>query len=202
MAMMVAEEFPAGFRVHEGSWDELVELLRDGVIDLIVGELTDHETPDLSKTSLYQESLVIVGGSQHPLVEKKAPSLKTLAGYPWIVGPESSPLRAEWERLFSDFVRPSSPIECGSVMIIGRLLTSSELLTIATPDQVALQIRSGLLARIGPPLIDSRYTIGVTMRYSWQPTAAQHRFCELLATVSANISSHLHKNGPPKSGWV
>lgn len=202
MAQMVAEKFPAGFRVLEGSWSELVELLRDGVIDLIVGELTSHDSPDLSKIPLYQESLVIVGGSQHSLVGKKRPSLKTLAAYPWIVGPENSPLRAEWELLFSGFNRPVSPIECGSVMIIGRLLTSSELLTIATPDQVALQIRSGLLARIGPPLTDSKHTIGVTMRYSWQPTAAQHRFIELLATVSANITSRIHKTVHLKPGWV
>lgn len=202
MAMMVAEKFPAGFQVFEGSWGELVELLRDGVIDLIVGELTAHDSPDLTKTPLYQESLVIVAGSQHPLVREQAPSLETLAAYPWIVGPEGSPLRAEWERLFSGTARPSSPIECGSVMIIGRLLTSSELLTVATPDQVALQIRSGLLARIGPPLTDSRHTIGITMRHSWQPTAAQSRFIALLRAVSIAITSLERTQARIAPSWI
>jgi hypothetical protein len=36
-------------------------------------------------------------------------------------------------------------------MIIGRLLTEGNFLTLLSPDQVALQIRSGLLAQIGAP---------------------------------------------------
>jgi LysR family transcriptional regulator of gallate degradation len=183
MALMTAECFPAGFRVLEGSWSELVETLRDGVIDVIVGELPPHESPDLVKTPLYEESLVIVAGRQHPLVGRAQPSLKTLRSYPWIVGPEESPLRAEWARLFGDAL-PSAPIECGSIMIIGRLLTSSNLLTLAMPDQVALQIRTGLLSRIGSPVGDRKHTIGTTMRKSWHPTSAQRRFLERLREAS------------------
>ena len=46
-------------------------------------------------------------------------------------------------------------MECGSIMIIGRLLTASDLLTLAMPDQVALRVRTGLLSCIGAPLAGS-----------------------------------------------
>jgi len=196
MASMVTEPFPAGFRVFEGSWGELVEQLRDGVIDLIVGELPDHDSPDLEKLPLYRESLIIVAGRQHPLIKARRVRLQDLARYPWIVGAEESPLRATWEKLFPPHARPQAPIECGSIMIIGRLLTSSELLTLATPDQVALQIRSGLLARVqarlGAELSDSEYTVGITKRKGWHPTAAQQRFIDALHAVSSANREHAH----------
>jgi len=200
MAMMSAEQFPAGFQVFEGSWAELVEALRDGVIDIIIGELPPHESPDLVGAPLYREPIVIVAGRQHPLVGQKKPSPKALASYPWIVSPQSSPLRAEWERLFGGR-RPAAPIECGSIMIIGRLLTSSEMLTLATPDQVALQVRSGLLSRIGGPL-EGRHTIGTTVRASWRPTLAQRRFLQSLGDASASMASEGLRKPFIEAGWV
>ena len=201
MSLMVAEKFPASFRVLEGNWGELVESLRDGVIDLIVGELPEGEIPDLAYLPLYTEAPIIVAGHQHDLVGKRNPSHQTLASYPWIIAPETSPLRAEWERLFPG-KRPQMPVECGSIMIIGRLLTSSNMLTLALPDQVALQIRSGLLARIGEPLAGSMPTIGATMRHSWRPTSAQRRFLDLLRVASAGLGEAASRKPMIEAPWV
>ncbi len=200
MALMNAQQIPAGFKVFEGSWGELVETLRDGVIDIIVGEVPAYDSPDIVKVPLYQEAAVIVAGRQHPLAGAKVPSPRALASYPWIIGPENSPLRAEWERLFASH-RPAAPIECGSIMIVGRLLTSSDMLTLATPDQVALQIRSGLLARVGPPLRE-RHTIGITLRQGWRPTVAQARFLQLLRDVSASMVSDGSRISFIEAEWV
>lgn len=200
MAIMGAEQALTGFQVFEGSWGELVETLRDGLIDIIVGELPAYQSPDIMKLSLYQESAVIVAGCHHPLAGSNQPSLADLASYPWIIGPENSPLRAEWERMFADH-RPAAPIECGSIMIIGRLLTSSQMLTLATPDQVALQVRSGLLSRVGERL-EARHTIGVTLRKSWRPTTAQQRFLQLLKEVSAALESDRSRVPMFERNWV
>jgi DNA-binding transcriptional LysR family regulator len=201
MALMVAERVPVGFRVLEGSYGELVESLRDGLIDLIVGELPSDEIPDLVTHPLYEEAPVIVAGCQHELVGQPNPSNEKLASYPWIIAPDTSPLRAGWERLFPAR-RPEVPVECGSIMIIGRLLTSSSMLTLAMPDQVALQIRSGLLARIGDSLTGSKSTIGSTMRQSWRPTRAQRRFLELLHDASAGIGSDASRKPLIEPRWV
>ncbi|WP_286612265.1 LysR family transcriptional regulator [Variovorax jilinensis] len=201
MSMMVAERFPASFRVLEGNWGELVESLRDGVIDLIVGELPVEGISDLRSMPLYTEAPIIVAGHQHALVGRDNPGNATLGEYPWIIAPETSPLRAEWERLFP-IDRPQVPVECGSIMIIGRLLTSSDMLTLAMPDQVALQIRSGLLARIGEPLAGSMPTIGTTMRQSWRPTSGQSRFLELLREASAGLGATASRKPLIEAPWI
>lgn len=189
MALFAAREAEAAFQVFEGSWGELVESLRDGVIDLIVGELPAHDSPDLVKTAMCEQSLVIVAGRQHPLAGASQPSLTTLGSYPWIIGPENSSLRTEWEQLFADHKRPAAPVECGSIMIVGRLLTSTQMLTLATPDQVALQIRSGLLVRIGAPLTERPHTIGTTVRNNWRPTVLQTHFLALLQEASSSVGN-------------
>ena len=86
-------------------------------------------------------------------------------------------------------------------MIIGRLLTSDNLLTLATPDQVALQIRAGLLAQIGEPL-HKRHTIGVTMREGWQPTPMQKKFLSKLREVAEEIYTSTTKASFIAAEWV
>ncbi|OWT63572.1 hypothetical protein CEY11_04395 [Candidimonas nitroreducens] len=201
ISLMMAEKYPASFRVLEGDWGDLVESLRDGVIDFIVGELPAAGVPDLECSSLYTEAPIIVAGHQHALAGKGNPPHRTLASYPWIIAPETSPLRAEWERLFPG-KRPETPVECGSIMIIGRLLTSSDMLTLAMPDQVALQIRNGLLARIGEPLKGSTPTIGVTMRQSWHPTNAQRHFLDLLSFALMGVGETASRKPMIEAPWV
>ena len=62
------------------------------------------------------------------------------------------------------------------------------MLTLATPDQVALQIRSGLLASIPfPAHSPDRLTIGITTRRRWRPTSVQQLFLDSLAEASKKI---------------
>lgn len=201
MARMAREEPRAAFKVLEGSWRELVEPLRDGVIDMIVGALRPHEISDLYQLPLFEDHLVIAGGSEHPLTAVKNPSPEELAAYPWIVAPVNSPLREQWEKLFKGST-PQTPIECGSVMIIGRLLTEGNFLTLLAPDQVALQIRTGLLARIGEPLEESRRIVGITTRRSWRPTATQRRFLDVMQAIGKERRELSQPSTLRASGWV
>jgi len=198
---LVAEQPRARFEVIEGSWRELAELLRDGQIDLLVGALRPHEIADLYQLPLSEDRLVIACGSQHPLANKPMPARDVLASYPWIVGPGQTPLRDHWHQLFAGCALPHAPIECGSVMIIGRLLTEGNFLTLLSPDQVALQIRGGLLARVGDPLDDSLRVVGITTRRSWRPTSTQRRFIELLQDIAKNRSAKMEV-GTRRGEWV
>lgn len=202
MARLTAETDAAAFRVYEGSWAELVEPLRDGVIDLIVGEVRDYEISDLAQKPLFEDRLIVVGGSQHPLVGQNCVPLDSLATYPWIVGLPNSPLRSAWDELFAGRTPPRSPIECGSVMIIGRLLTNGDFLTLLNPDQAALQIRSGLLAQIAAPLEHAKSAIGVTVRRSWRPTVVQQRFVDLLQEVSHHEDGNTSPRRRLVADWI
>ncbi|KAK0332133.1 hypothetical protein LTR94_026119 [Friedmanniomyces endolithicus] len=202
MARMARSDPRAAFKVLEGSWRELVEPLRDGVIDIIVGALRPYEIADLYQLPLTEDRLVIAAGSQHPLAGVEKPSMEQLAAYPWIVAPANSPLREQWENLFAEVTTPSTPVECGSVMIIGRLLTEANFLTLLSPDQVALQIRSGLLTQVGPALEGTKRVVGITTRRSWRPTATQRRFLEMLGDAATGEAAEGGPSDLRASGWV
>ncbi|KQM61593.1 MULTISPECIES: LysR family transcriptional regulator [unclassified Sphingomonas] len=169
--------------VVEGSWRELVEPLLDGVIDLMIGALRSDPPAGIDQMPLFSDRLVIFGRAGHPLAGK-AVDLDQLAAQPWVVGPNGTPLRSHWEALFAGRPLPPVPVECGSVMVIRGLLAESDLLTLLSPDQVALEMDAGLLVRIGPDLEDTVRTIGITTRTGWRPTAGQARLIGLLQDAS------------------
>lgn len=113
----------------------------------------DDAAPDLATHPLYEEAPAAVAGRQHPLATRRSCTPQMLASYPWdhragrtrrcVPNGSASSLIAAPRRRWS------------AIMIIGRLLTASDLLTLAMPDQVARQVRTGLLSCIGAPLAEA-----------------------------------------------
>ena len=172
IARFVATSPGTTIDVVEGSWRELVEPLRDGVIDAMIGALRDEPPPGLDQRALFTDRLAVVARAGHPLAGRPAgPS--ELAAYPWIVGSPDTPLRAQWTSLFAGQAEPAVPIECGSVMVIRGVLIDSDFLTLLSPDQVALEMASGVLTLIDAPVPHGVRRIGVTTRSGWRPTASQ-----------------------------
>lgn len=173
-------------RIVEGSRLELVEPLRNGVIDLMIGALRmPLLEPDLTQTPLFLDRPVVVGRRGHPLAGKD-PSLADLATYPWIIAASGAPLRDAWQQMFErgGVALPDVLVESGSVMTIRQLLIDSDCLTLLSPDQVAVELEAQWLTTIAPAPEGLARTIGVTTRASWVPTAVQSDFLAELAAVS------------------
>ena len=186
------DRFPEALvKVVEGSWRELVEPLRDGVIDLMIGALRDPSAPlDLEQRPLFDDRLVVVARPGHPLVGSAQPSLDQLSAYPWIIGPAGSPLRAQWAALFDGHGLPRAQVECGSVMTIREMLRDSDALTLLSPEQIAVEVDAALLAHVGAPLPQCVRTIGITTRTSWRPTTAQNHLLEQLGSEAKRSRHH------------
>jgi DNA-binding transcriptional LysR family regulator len=165
--------------VVEGSWRELNDPLADGIIDLMVGALRDDPPAGLEQEPLFTDQLAVFGRVGHPALAQ-AKDLEALRARQWIVGPQGTPLRAHWEAMFAGGPLPHVPIECGSVMVIRGMLVQSDLLTLLSPDQVALEVESGVLAQIGPPVPSAVRTIGLTTRTGWRPTPVQRELLDLI----------------------
>lgn len=170
--------------VVEGSWRELVDPLLDGIIDIMVGALREEAPPGVEQSELFTDRLAIFGRRDHPLA-KRPVDVGLLAAQPWVVGPVGTPLRAHWEQIFAGHPTPSVPVECGSVMVIRGLLAQSDLLTLLSPDQVALEVDAGMLVRIGPDLPLTVRTIGISTRAGWRPTRAQRGLIDALQKATS-----------------
>ncbi len=171
-----------GINIVEGSFQELIEPLRDGELDLIIGALR-HPTPgeDVAQQALFDDRPVVIGRVGHPLGQSSADIAK-LAQYPWTVPAPGTPLRVQWEKMFTDasLQAPSVPIECGSVITIRQILRGSDFLTLLSPDQVAVELEAGWLAKIADTPAGLTRTIGITTRHGWRPTGMQSAFIQAL----------------------
>jgi DNA-binding transcriptional LysR family regulator len=172
--------------IVEGSRAELVDPLRNGVIDLMVGAIREPLIePDLVQKELFRDRLVAIGRAGHPL-EGSNPTVVDLALYPWVISGEGTPLRLLWEQMFTraKLTPPHVPVESGSVMTIRQLLIDSDFLTLLSPDQVSVELEAGWLAKVADLPDDLGRTIAVTTRSSWRPTAVQAEFLADLEAVS------------------
>lgn len=169
--------------ITEGSYAELIEPVRNGRIDIMVGALRDEEMPDLETTPLFDDRPAIIARNGHPL-RNKAGSLSAsdLLSYPWLISSPGTPLHSLWRTMFMamDAVPPRVSIECGSAMTIRQLLLSSDHLTLLSTDQVALEIDAGWLANLGYAPGKLSRSIGVTVRRDWRPTPVQAEFLKQL----------------------
>ena len=172
----------ARIAISEGSFAELIEPLRDGDLDVIVGALRfPPPGDDVEQTPLFLDRPAIIGRTGHPLAGQ-VPTMAELARYPWIVSPQGTPLYGQWRAMFeqADVPLPVVPIECGSVIAVRQLLITSDFLTMLSPDQVALELSARILMRVADAPLGLTRTIGMTTRAGWRPTPLQTAFLEQL----------------------
>lgn len=164
--------------IVEGSRAELIEPLRNGAIDLMVGALRDPLIePDLVQQPLFADLPAVIARKGHPL-EGSDPTLEALADYPWIIAAHGAPLRSSWEYMFAaaGLIPPPAPIESGSVMTIRQILIHGDFLTLLSTDQVAVEMEAEWLVALRSAPAGLERTIGISTRASWRPTVAQEEF--------------------------
>ena len=175
--------------VVEGPHGELLERLRDGRLDFLIGALRQPPPgPDVEQERLFDDRLVIVAGSGHPLAGAGRIPIERMGGYPWVIARHGTPLRRLWRGLFESrgLKVPDAPVVCGSVQTIRGLLAQSEFLTLLSPHQVRDEVASGALVAIGDPIEETRRPIGLTTRADWRPAPAQKQFVGLLRKLTCD----------------
>lgn len=166
--------------IIDGPHADLIEQLRDGDLDFLVGALRYPEPGrDVEQRPLFEDHLVIAARAGHPLAARDPPpTWEELARFPWVIARRGAPMRRLWDGLFAGagVAAPATPVTCGSVLAIRALLLEGDYLTLLSPDQIARDVESGLVTPIGAPLPGTSRPIGITTRAGWKPTRVQQDF--------------------------
>ncbi len=180
----------AAVEIVEGSYTSLMEHLRRGSVDMIIGALRHTAIPaDVVEDSLFVDPFSIVLRRDHPLTRMPEVTLDQLARFDWVVPRRGTPIRATFEALFSGYPqRPRANIETSSLSALRAILADSDRLTILSRRQIAIDEQMGLLTVLPYSLPVASRPIGVTTRRDWQPAYVQSEFMRILHELADAIS--------------
>lgn len=183
LARFRQEYSTASVRVVDGTYEALLRGLRRGTTDLLVGALREP-TPihDVVQEQLFGDKLALLAGLQHPLAQKKSPTIEDLLSFPWVVPQQGTPTRIQFEMIFTaaGYKPPKRLIDSGSILLMRGLLSESDHLGCISRHQSQPECDNALLVQLRYEADDSRRPIGLTYRDNWQPTRMQRRMVELL----------------------
>lgn len=184
----LVQRFPdAGVSIVDGPYEQLLDMLLHGRIDMILGALR-HPPPvrDVIQRKLFDDPLAVVVRAGHPLLQRAELDLKTIAMQDWVAPRQGTPARKLFHELFlgSGLEFPGHLIECSSSVATRALLLQSDRLALLSARQVEPELQAGLLATLPTPLNTSR-PIGLTLRNNWQPTAMQADYLAILDDIAA-----------------
>jgi LysR family transcriptional regulator of gallate degradation len=188
-------EYPeATIVIEHGSYDEILDDLRSGRIDMLYGVLRlPAWVHDATEEPLFENPYVIAVGRDHPLMRVKRLSLEHLARHDWIASKPGTPRRRCLQQMFERAAcSPRIVVETSSLHVQRALLTSSDRITLLTRQEMEQEASLGSLVTLpfSPP--KTRAQDGLATRSDWQPTAIQTRFLELL---------RLHRPRSDKEGF-
>jgi LysR family transcriptional regulator of gallate degradation len=156
---------------------ELVDRLRAGEVDLVVGDVeeTGH---DLVKERLVQTPYFIFGRPGHPLSRSEAATLDQLIAYDWVGGTPGSAREASREALFAGMALPQVAFAASEGAIVGHFVAGSDRLALMTEHES----RCGGLALAKLPFspIEAGLGIDVVRRVDRPPSQLHVELVDLL----------------------
>jgi LysR family transcriptional regulator of gallate degradation len=184
---LVTEYPDARVRIIDAPYDVLLNHLRHGRMDLILGALRNpNPGGDVKQEELFEEPLAIVVRAGHPILKNRELDSSKLAMLEWIAPPALTPAAS----LFATFLRqhglplPKRIIECSSFITTRDLLLHGDRAALLSASQIDHEALAGNLAIAVPELPGTERPIGVCTRSDWVPTALQTKFMALIRNIA------------------
>jgi DNA-binding transcriptional LysR family regulator len=137
LALLKQHSPHANVSISEGPMTSLLQELRRGELDLVVGRLPNQSVMVGLQQSVLMHSMVkLVTGPHHPLVGKKNLQWKDLEDFPWVLPPPGSLLREPIESTFArnGMAMPLNYIETLSTHLIRAYIQSEDAIALYTID--------------------------------------------------------------------
>jgi DNA-binding transcriptional LysR family regulator len=139
LALLKQEAPHTNVSIVEGRMSALLQELRRGDLDMIVGRLPNRsDTVGLQEQALLDTPIKLVTGVNHPLVGKTKLQWSDLKDFPWILPPSGSLLREPIENTFArhGLPMPSNYIETLSTHLIRAYIQINDAIALHTVDML------------------------------------------------------------------
>lgn len=152
------EEYPLlSIELNVDTSDRLLDLLRDGQLDVAIGRMPEPNIPanqDCLFRPIGEEALSIIVACEHPLAQaprKKRLDFQALLEFPWIIQLPGSPLREIIEQEFRSHHASLPPglVETSSFLTATDLVADSRMIAVI-PHSVADRFARHNMLRILP----------------------------------------------------
>jgi LysR family transcriptional regulator of gallate degradation len=176
----------ASVSVTNASYDILLDRLKRGAIDFVVG-LQNGPSPEdnVVEQVIAADPFVLAVRRGHPLTTRPALSRDDLAQYDWVLSSPGAVRRSAFEQLFAMMPKPIGRVETHSIVTILSLLANSDAIAILTRSELLLDQQLGHrleALEFGPLQMDS--SIAMTTRRGWLPTRLQTAFAQCIMETS------------------
>lgn len=191
---LMKERYPnVSLTIQEATNDILYPMLQVGELDVILGRLPENHGSDIEIHSIYQDEMVIVGRSKHPLSKKKTCTPAELLKYSWIVPTNSSPVRSQVDSFFiaHGLDTPRNCITSLSMLTNLGILARSNALAMLPSVAARPLTKVGVLFEVPIHVHAPFGTIGYSLRSNREPVPAAQKFIEILKEVGARVKPNL-----------
>lgn len=176
IALFLAEETGVRIKIVTGENAVLLEQLRVGDLDLVVGRLAAPERmTGFSFEHLYSEQVVFCVRTGHPLSAPGQSVFTGLAGFPVLMPTQGSVIRPFVDRLLiaNGVAELPNQIETVSDAFGRAFVRSSDAVWIISAGVVANDIETGQLAALAVDTSETKGPVGLTMRTDAVPSLPQ-----------------------------
>lgn len=188
LAQLRSSGAPGRFMVMSGDNRYLIDQLRRGRLDVVVGRMPAPETmAGVGFDPLYRERVAIVVARDHPLAGAGRLPPSAFEDYPVLMPSEGAVIRPLVERMFLEqgLAMPRFPVETVSSSFGRRFVLAHQAIWIISQGVVRPDLEAGTMAALP---VDSGSTlgpVGLCVRLEHQLSPAAARFCTALRRTCA-----------------
>lgn len=178
--------------VRDGTNDVLMPALRSGDVDIVVGRLPEYRhRQEVVQEALFDEPIVIVARTGHPVFDLEQIGFADLARYDWILPPPETTLRRQIDKEFldRDHVPPINAVASVSYLTNNRLLARTDMLGFWPYHVAREEIAHGTLSMVPVDLKLSSGPVGVSYRRAGGLSPAAQLFLQALRETARDLDT-------------
>lgn len=180
-------------RVREGTQESLLEALREGDLDMVIGRaIKEDKVQNLHFEVVYYENFSVVSRFDHPLTKLGRPvTLADTVDWPWILPLHSTFLRHNLEVQFLLACKrtPTDYLESVAVLTNVGLLQETDSVTVL-PRSVANNFcKGGLLTSLIDTIADLTGPVLIVRRFETVRRPQQQRFLDAMSLAAASLGN-------------